>query len=262
MRAAGIETAGRTTEQTAWVLDLDGVIWIGKEPIQGASDAVARLQAAGREVLFVTNMSALTEAEQVEKLASHNIDAAGSVVTSAMAAAQLIEPGERVVVVGGKGIDEAVERKGASIVEAGPADAVIVGIDPRFDYDELWRAMKAVRGGARLIGTNHDPSYPTPEGLKPGGGSIVHAIAYASEATPIFAGKPNEGAAQLVRSRLGDDGLMVGDRPDSDGRFATALGYGFGLVLTGVTAKRDLPVEPSPVVVADSLATLVDEELS
>lgn len=251
-----------TTERTAWVLDLDGVIWIGKEPIAGASEAVARLQAAGREVLFVTNMSALTEAEQVEKLASHNIDASGAVVTSAMAAAQLVEAGERVVVIGGSGINEAVERRGANVVPSGPADAVIVGIDPNFDYDELWRAMKAVRGGARLIGTNHDPSYPTPEGLKPGGGSIVHAIAYASEVTPTFAGKPNEGAAQLVRSRLGNDGLMVGDRPDSDGRFATALGYSFGLVLTGVTAQGDLPVEPTPVIVADSLAALVDAELA
>lgn len=246
----------------AWVLDLDGVIWIGAEPIAGASDAVARLQQAGREVLFVTNMSALTEAEQVAKLASHDIEADGAVVTSAMAAAQLIEPGERVVVVGGPGINEAVERKGAEVVPDGPADAVIVGIDPKFDYDELWRAMRAVRGGARLIGTNHDPSYPTPEGLKPGGGSIVHAIAYASDATPIFAGKPNEGAAQLVRSRLGGDGLMVGDRPDSDGAFAANLGYDFGLVLTGVTLAHDLPVEPTPAFVADSLAALVDEQLS
>jgi len=245
----------------AWVLDLDGVIWIGKEPIPGAADAVAQLQKAGRDVLFVTNMSALTEAEQVAKLSSHGIDAEGAVVTSAMAAAQLIEPGERVVVIGGHGINEAVERKRATVVGTGPADAVIVGIDPKFDYDELWRAMTAVRSGARLIGTNHDPSYPTPEGLKPGGGSIVHAIAYASEATPIFAGKPNEGAAQLVRSRLGDAGLMVGDRPDSDGAFAVALGYDFGLVLTGVTSTGDLPVEPHPAFVADSLAALVAKQL-
>jgi 4-nitrophenyl phosphatase len=240
---------------------LDGVIWLGNEPIPGAADAVSTLQSAGAEVLFVTNMSRLTEAEQEAKLANHGIEAAGSVVTSAMAAAEFVEPGDRVVVVGGHGIDEAVERRGGRVVPAGPAEAVLVGIDPTFDYDELGRAMLAVRGGARLVGTNHDPTYPTPDGLKPGGGAIVAAIAAAAEVTPIYAGKPNRPAAELVRKRLGDRGLMVGDRPDSDGAFAVTLGFRFGLVLSGVTSAEDLPVEPTPAVVADDLATLVEREL-
>lgn len=244
-----------------WVLDLDGVIWLGSEPIPGAADAVSRLQAEGAEVLFVTNMSRLTEAEQEAKLATHGIDATGSVVTSAMAAGRFVEPGDRAVVVGGPGIGEAVEKRGGRVVDGGPADVVIVGIDPSFDYDELGRAMLAVRGGARLVGTNHDPTYPTAEGLKPGGGSIVAAIAAAAEVEPVFAGKPHATAAQLVRDRLGSTGLMVGDRPDSDGLFAAALGYDFGLVLSGVTSAGDLPVEPDPAVVADDLASLVTARL-
>ena len=244
-----------------WVLDLDGVIWLGNEPIPGASDAVRRLQKHGAEVLFVTNMSRLTEAEQEAKLAGHGIDATGSVVTSAMAAGQLINPGDRVLVIGGPGIDEAVIKRGGSVVKHHPAEAVIVGIDPDFNYDELARAMTAVRGGARLIGTNHDPTYPTAEGLKPGGGAIVAAIATAAETEPVFAGKPNATAAELVKERLGDRGLMVGDRPDSDGLFATALGYDFGLVLSGVTKAENLPVEPTPAMVADDLASLVATRL-
>lgn len=244
-----------------WVLDLDGVIWLGNEPIPGAADAVGRLQTAGAEVLFVTNMSRLTEAEQEAKLASHGIDAAGAVLTSAMAAGRLVSDGDRVVVVGGPGIDEAVEKRGGRVVRSGPAELVIVGIDPSFDYDELGRAMAAVRGGARLVGTNHDPTYPTDEGLKPGGGAIVAAIAAAAETTPTFAGKPHATAAALVRDRLGDRGLMVGDRPDSDGLFAVELGYEFALVLSGVTSSEDLPVEPTPAVVADDLASLVSTRL-
>jgi 4-nitrophenyl phosphatase len=244
-----------------WVLDLDGVIWLGDEPIPGAADAVGRLQASGAPVLFVTNMSRLTEAEQAAKLAAHGIDADGSVVTSAMAAGRFVEPGDRVVVVGGPGIDEAVEKRGGRVVATGPAEVVIVGLDPTFDYDELGRAMLAVRGGARLVGTNHDPTYPTASGLKPGGGSIVAAIAAAAEVEPTFAGKPHPTAAELVRDRLGDRGLMVGDRPDSDGLFAVQLGYDFGLVLSGVTSSDDLPVEPAPAVVADDLASLVEARL-
>ncbi len=244
-----------------WVLDLDGVIWLGNEPIPGSADAVRRLQANGTPVLFVTNMSRLTEAEQEAKLAGHGIDARGSVLTSAMAAGRLIESGERVLVIGGPGIDEAIEKRGGRVVRTHPADAVIVGIDPTFDYDELTRAMTAVRGGARLIGTNHDPTYPTAEGLRPGGGAIVAAIAAAAETEPVFAGKPNVVAADLVRELLGDSGLMVGDRPDSDGLFATALGYDFALVLSGVTTADDLPIEPTPAVVADDLASLVSTRL-
>ena len=244
-----------------WVLDLDGVIWLGNEPIPGAADAVGRLQAAGAPVLFVTNMSRLTEAEQEAKLAAHGIDATGSVLTSAMAAGGLVQAGDRVVVIGGPGIDEAVEKQGGRVVDEGPAELVIAGIDPAFDYDELARAMSAVRGGARLVGTNHDPTYPTADGLKPGGGSIVAAIAAAAEVEPTFAGKPNATAAALVRERLGPRGLMVGDRPDSDGLFAVELGYEFGLVLSGVTSTDDLPVEPTPAVVADDLASLVSTRL-
>jgi len=248
-----------TSHYQAWVLDLDGVIWIGDEPIPGAAAAVESLRQAGRDVVFVTNMSALPTSVMEEKLARHQIDAKGSVFTSAMAGASLVEPGERVYVVGGSGINEACEARGATVVTSGPADAVVAGMDFDFNYDSLSEAMNVVRGGARLIGTNHDPSYPTPDGLRAGGGSMVMAIAYAAEVEPIFAGKPAEAAANLVRSRLGSSGIMVGDRPDSDGLFAGQLGYDFGLVLTGVVGRDDLPVDPAPNHIAASLAELVND---
>ncbi len=242
-----------------WVLDLDGVIWVGGTPVPGAAKAVERLQRSSAPVVFVTNMSALTVADQEAKLADCGIDATGSVITSATAAAQLIHPGERVLVVGGPGIDEAVELAGAEVCTSGPADAVIVGMDPGFNYDTLSRAMRAVRGGARLIGTNHDPSYPTERGLEPGGGSLLAAVACAAEAEPTMAGKPNQPIVDCVRSRIGDTGVVVGDRPDSDGLFAEALGYDFALVLSGVTGPDDLPVAPEPQHCASDLAALVDQ---
>lgn len=225
----------------------------------GAAEAVERLRRSGAAMVFVTNMSALTVAQQEAKLAACGIDATGSVITSATAAGQLIEPGERVLVVGGPGIDEAVELAGAEVCTSGPADAVVVGMDPGFDYDTLTRAMRAVRGGARLIGTNHDPSYPTERGLEPGGGSLLAAVAAAAEAVPVMAGKPNRPIVDCVRGRIGDSGVVVGDRPDSDGMFAQALGYEFALVLSGVTGPDDLPVSPEPQYCAPDLASLVDQ---
>jgi glycerol-1-phosphatase len=248
-----------------WVLDLDGVVWLADQPLPGAADAVARLRAAGERVLFVTNNSYPVVADQEAKLARIGIPAQGDVMTSAMAAAGLVEAGQRVLVAGGPGIREAVTARGAAAVDAGdPAaedaaavDVVAVGFHPEFDYERLRRAARAVDAGARLVATNDDATYPTPDGPIPGGGSLVAAVAYATGVTPIVAGKPHAPIADLVRAVGGDVGTVVGDRPETDGAFAGTLGYRFALVLTGVTQPGDLPVEPVPDVVADSLAALV-----
>ena len=241
----------------AWVLDLDGVIWLADQPLPGAAEAVARLRAAGERVLFVTNNSFAPLGDQEAKLERFGIPAHGDVVTSAMAGATLVEPGERVLVCGGPGIVEAVTARGAEPVRDGDADVVAVGFHRDFDYERLRVAMQAIRRGARLVATNDDATYPTPDGPIPGGGSIVAAVAYASQTTPTVAGKPHQPMAGLVRALVGDTGTVVGDRPDTDGAFAVTLRYRFALVLTGVTSKEDLPVTPSPDVVADSLAALV-----
>jgi len=251
---------------TTVLCDLDGVIWLAHRPIAGSVEAVAALRAGGRRVVFVTNNSAATERRNVDSLASIGVPATGDVVSSAMAAASLVERGERVLVVGGDGIVEAVERRGAVAVPAAdepePAgfDAVLVGLDRNFDYRRLTVAAAAVRRGARLVGTNSDPTYPTPDGLLPGGGSILAAVATASDADPVVCGKPHPPMAALIAEMLSSDApfdpattLMVGDRPDTDGRFADELGCGFALVRSGVTAHGD-HVDVPYVIDADDLA--------
>ena len=68
--------------------------------------------------------------------------------------------------------------------------------------------------------------------------------------------------ASTVRSRLGPHGVVVGDRPDTDGRFAKTLGYRFALVLTGVVTDGSAVIDPTPDAVAADLATFVDQYLS
>jgi HAD superfamily hydrolase (TIGR01450 family) len=242
------------------VLDLDGVIWLADRAIPGAADAVARLRAGGHRVVFVSNNSFARVADVEAKLAGFGIPAENDVLTSAVAAATLLKPGDRVLLCAGPGAADAVTNAGATIVDDGDADAVVVGFHRSFDYEELRRAATAVRRGARLIGTNDDATYPTPDGPIPGGGSILAAVATGSGVTPVVAGKPYEPMAHLVRAELGHDlsaAVMVGDRPDTDGRFARAIGCRFGLVFSGVTHRSDLPVNPTPDLVADDLAGLV-----
>jgi 4-nitrophenyl phosphatase len=246
----------------AWALDLDGVVWRGDAPIAGSADAVSRLRAGGERVVFLTNNSALTVGEYTAKLARMGIAAdAADVLTSAQAAARLLPADARqsVLVCAGPGVVEALEQRGVQVGGPPPYDAVVVGWHRDFDYDRLTKAMEAVLGGARLIGTNDDATYPTPDGVLPGGGAILAAVAYASSAVPEVAGKPNEPMAALVAERVGAVEVMVGDRPSTDGLMARRLGARFALVLSGVTSAADAPaVQPEPDVVADDLARVVE----
>lgn len=247
-----------------WVLDLDGVVWLAELPIPGAADAVRQLQTAGEAVVFVTNNSYATEADYRAKLERHGIEGRGAIVSSASAAASLFEPGDRVLSCAGPGVVEAIEKRGATVVEGGQPDVVVVGFHRDFTYERMRIAANAVRAGARLIATNDDATYPTPEGLIPGAGSILAGIERASGVRAVVAGKPYAPMAAIVRSRVGDDpGIVVGDRSDTDGELAQKLGYRFALVLTGVTSEREAGfVQPRPDEVASDLAALVDRYTS
>lgn len=249
--------------------DLDGVIWRGDEPVPGAAEAVAALRAAGCVVGFVSNNSSLPVAQVAAKLARQGIEAPlEHVLTSALAAADLLEatlpPGARVLVCAGPGVVEALGEAGFEPVREPPAEAVVVGFHRDFDFDGLERASRAIREGARFVATNLDATYPVPGGLLPGAGSIVAAVATASGATPEVAGKPYPPAADMVHRRLGRWGVMVGDRPTTDGAFAERLGWPFALVLSGVARRDPRPGEepipdPAPPFVADDLRALVPE---
>ena len=247
-----------------WVLDLDGVIWLADAPIPGSSAAVAALEAAGEDLVFVTNNSHPTVQEYEAKLAAHDIDARGRVVSSAMAAATLVEPGERVLLCAGPGTAEALTARGAVVTSDGDGavDAVMVGFHRDFDYERMRVAATAVRNGARLVATNDDATYPTPDGPIPGAGSILAGIERASGVRATVAGKPYDAMAATVRSRLGPEGIVVGDRPDTDGRFAKTLGYRFALVLTGVVTDASAAVDPTPDEIAPDLAALVASHLN
>ena len=252
----GVTYASGEPMPSVVLLDLDGVVWLAHEPIDGSVAAIARLRAAGVRVLFVTNNSNSTVEEQEDALGAIGVPAHGDVLTSAMAGATLVHPGERVLVCGGPGVVQAVERRGAVAVDAGPCDAVIVGFHRTFTYEGLRRAATAVHAGARLIGTNDDATYPTPDGPIPGGGAILASVEVGSGTRAMVAGKPFTPMADLVRATVGDTAavtaVMVGDRPSTDGRFARELGCRYGHVWSGVTPKGSV-VDPRPDLVGDHL---------
>lgn len=227
---------------TSFVIDLDGVVWRGRQPIDGSAEAVTALRAAGHEVLFVTNNSWAPIADVEAKLAAQGIPADGGVISSAAAAAALVEPGQRVLCCGGPGLVEALLARGATLQTSGEeVDAVVVGYHRDFDYQAMSAAAAAVRNGARLLASNDDATYPSDEGLLPGCGAILAGIERASGQAAVVAGKPYPPMVRAVRARChGGDGVVVGDRLDTDGALARALGWPFWLVLTGVARAGDV----------------------
>ena len=250
------------------LLDLDGVLWLGDEALPGAADAVARFRAAGLAVGFMTNNSSLPVAGYVEKLARIGVEADPSeVLTSALAAADLlaadVAEGSKILACSGPGVVEALEARGFEVVDAGRPDpgpfaAVVVGWHRTFDFDRLDRASAAIRAGARFVATNTDATYPAPDGLLPGNGSLVAAVATAASRTPEVAGKPEPPTVALVQARFGARGVMVGDRPSTDGALAAALGWPFALVVSSATLSGDETTDHDAAFVGPSLAALAD----
>ena len=238
------------------IFDLDGVIYRGLEPIAGARELVAELHRAGVAVRFATNNSMVARDGYVVRLGSMGIvTAVEEIVTSTSATIEHLRrhaPDVRsVLAIGADGMEAELRAAGLSVVMAGDAsfaghtggplgrtfDAVIVGLDPRFDYGRLAVAMRAVADGARLIATNADARYPTATGFLPGAGSMVSALATATGVMPEVIGKPSPAMfrAMLEAAQVpAEEAVVIGDNPDADVVGAHRAGCAAILVLTGV----------------------------
>lgn len=243
------------------VFDLDGVLYLADRAVPGAAETVAAVRASGRAVAFVTNNASKTPEQVADKLTAMGVPATvEEVVTSSQAAARLIEPGTRCLVVGADGLRTVLARRGCAFVhDPGEADTVVVGFTHDLVWDDLRRATLALRRGARYVATNSDVTFPSPEGLVPGNGAVVAALNAASGRTPQIAGKPFPALFEAVAERLPPGRLlMIGDRLETDIAGAQALGWDTALVLTGVTAQDGIDeLDPEPTYVLDSVADLL-----
>ncbi len=238
--------------------------------IEGSATALSELHRRGVSIWFVTNNSNRPPSHYLERLQRAGIDHQDQIITSAQAAASMLHEGERVLICGGPGVKEAVTAVGAiavsnsTDVQEVPVDTVIVGLHTDFDYERLHRASRAVRMGARLIGTNSDATFPTVSGEAPGGGAILAAVEAASGQVAQLAGKPHEPMAAALRQQIGTfeptAAVMVGDRYTTDGRFAARLGCNFLAVSSGVAPDAvDVSVWHESPCLRDALPQLLGE---
>lgn len=233
--------------------------------IPDVPEAIARFRSEGVRVVFCTNNSQSTISQYVDKISGFGVDVGpGDIVTSAVVTGEMLasQRGASAIVIGGDGIRESLRGAGISINDdptSTAADLVVVGWDPSFDYNAMRRATLAIRAGADLVATNGDATFPSPQGLWPGGGAILASIETASGARAEVMGKPHEPMMASVAARL--DGArriaMVGDRPDTDLAGGRARGWKTILVLSGVTSEVEAEtLDPPPDMILPSLADL------
>ncbi|NND85631.1 MAG: HAD-IIA family hydrolase [Acidimicrobiia bacterium] len=247
-----------------WVLDCDGVLWRGDSAIPGAGAFIDRVRANGDALLFCTNNAARTQAHLVAKarrLLGVEVEEA-EVITSAIVSGDVLAArGARsALVLGMDGLRAAVEDVGIEVVDTGPADAVVVGLDLDVDYGRIKEAANVVRSGGWFLASNTDATYPVPGGAWPGAGTIVAAVATAGGRPPdAIAGKPHDPMVEAVRRRATGEVTVVGDRPETDLALARAGGWESVGVLTGVVAHVDeIPSELAPDRLVASIADLID----
>lgn len=232
----------------AALFDLDGVVYLGPDPVPGAVLGLAGLRRAGVRLGYVTNNAARSPQVVVEHLRELGIELADSdVITSAQAGAQLLldrfGAGAKVLAVGGAGVLEALTAVGlvpVRRVQDHPV-AVMQGYDPDLAWGMITEAAIAIQQGAYWLATNTDSTRPTDRGLVPGNGAAVAAVRTAVEVDPEVAGKPfrpliDEGLRRLGGGRA----IFVGDRLDTDIAGAVRTELDSLLVFSGAHRPADL----------------------
>lgn len=238
-------------ELSAFILDMDGVLYVGATPIEGAAEAVERLREMGKRLVFSTNNSAHTRRAYARMLRRMGIAAKESeIVTSAYVTSLYLRehsPGARIFVIGELGLKKELKMAGFDLLpeeRAEEATHVVVGLDRRVTYEKLSLGLRALLAGAELVATNADSTYPTEVGLSPGTGAIVGALVYSSGRRPsVVIGKPSPNMIRVCLDVLGSkpkETAIVGDRLDTDIKAGKRAGLVTILVLTGATARRDV----------------------
>ncbi len=249
----------------AFLLDVDGVLLRGGDVIPGAIAGVTRLQQR-QKVLLLSNNSTRSREQVAHRLQNAGFPIEkGDIVTSAFIASQYLREHYgpvRVWTLGEEGLDLELLAAGHELVPPGEADWVVAGMDRNLNYARLAQGLRALLAGARLLATNEDATFPTPEGPQPGAGAVIGAFKGMGFSPHAVVGKPSKIAFQIALERAEckpEEALMIGDRLETDILGALEAGVDSALVLTGVTTDEMVNIDaPASRFVADSILDLAE----
>lgn len=251
------------------ILDMDGVLWRDADPLGDLRAIFTRIADRGMRVVLCTNNSTRTTGQYLERLHASGVELEPwQIVTSSEALARALRQrfpaGGRVFILGEIGLADALQAQSFEPVSDGDSTRVIavaMGMDRALTFTKLRTATLLIRGGLPFYATNPDRTFPTPEGLIPGAGALIAALATASDVTPIIVGKPHPDMLVLALERLEtsrNDTFVVGDRLETDIAAGQAVSCPTALVLSGVSTREMAEAWRPPVtLIADDLSELI-----
>ncbi|HEX8995578.1 MAG TPA: HAD-IIA family hydrolase [Ktedonobacterales bacterium] len=246
-----------------YLMDMDGVLVRGAQPIPGADEFISRLRAAQKPFLILTNNSLYTPRDLQARLALSGLHVStDELYTSALATAQFLHsqhPEGSAYVIGEAGLTTALHDVGYVLTDTNP-DYVVLGETLSYSFVRLTQAIRLIRAGARFIATNPDVIGPSEAGIVPATGAVAALIYEATGVKPYYVGKPNPLMMRSALRQLGghsETSMMIGDRMDTDIIAGTEAGMATTLVLTGVTARDRVDRFPyRPNHIAESVAEI------
>lgn len=251
----------------ALILDMDGVLWRDTEPIGDLPTLFKKIQLLGWKTIFVTNNATRSVSQYVEKLASFGITVDQSqIINSGLATVIYLKErhpsGGPVYIIGEEGLFDSLEEHGFWQSTTKPL-AVIASLDRDLTYEKLKLGATFIRSGVAFLGTNPDPSLPTPGGYIPGTGAILAALEAATEKKPIIMGKPSPTMYQIALNYLQiepENALVIGDQMPTDIAAGIEAGCQTALVLTGVSDENTPnSYNYKPTFISPSLTQLIDD---
>ncbi|NOQ81397.1 MAG: HAD-IIA family hydrolase [Methylophaga sp.] len=243
------------------IIDMDGVLWHGNNPIDGLVDFFLTLRDLSLPFILATNNASLTQQQYVDKLSKMGVSVQiNEVLTSSMATASYLakhQPANkrRVFVIGEEGLKQPLTENGfvltdlyqvnqidKGIIEEG-ADIVVSGLDRQLSWDKLATATLNINAGAQFYATNSDVTLPTELGEVMGNGGTIAALEAATGVKAISIGKPEPILYQQALEMLGttpQNTIALGDRLNTDILGAVNAGLRSILVLTGISSEEDI----------------------
>jgi 5'-nucleotidase len=255
--------AAMSEKPKSYLIDMDGVLVTGPDPIPGAGAFLRRLTERGAKYLVLTNNPKYTQKDLSHRLGSLGLSVPpGCIFTSAMATVSFLKAqasNGKVFVIGESGLTDPLHEAGFIITDIEPW-YVVLGETNSYDFQLITTAIRLIDKGARFIATNPDPSGPGDGGPVPACGAMAALIEKATGVSPFFVGKPNPLMMRTALNYLGvhsENTVMIGDRMDTDMVAGVESGMETVLVLSGVTRREDVQRYPyQPTHIVDSVAQI------
>lgn len=264
-----------------FIIDMDGVLWHGNDPINGLVDFFSALRSLAIPFVLATNNASLTQQQYIDKLAKMGVDVtADEILTSSMATVSYLvkhqaQDKRRVFVIGEDGLRQPLIEQGFTLTELYQvnqvdkgimdqgADIVVSGLDRKLTWDKLATATLNIRAGAKFYATNADTTLPTELGEVIGNGGTIAALEAATGIKAISIGKPEPILYQQALKTLAthaDKTVAIGDRLNTDILGAVNAGMRSILVLTGVSSEEDIKdVDYQPTWVMADIQAITDK---